>query len=657
MKTKRLLLLSFLSLLLYNSCIDNDPVLDNYFTFTGKTVADYLTDADEGNYSSFVSILDRANMFDMLSTYGEYTCFAPTNEAIDRLLAEKQVNSVDALTDADCDTIARTHIIVGAFYTTDLVDGAIPATNYLDRYLMYSTDSATVGGQKRVAYYINKNAEIIIRDDSVTNGVVHTLNKIITSSNLFLPHLMAEDTTISIFTQAMRLTGLDKQMEAFIDNTYSVGADSTELRLTYTTGSRTRPADYPSTRKFGFTAFVEPDAVYHRKGVYNLEDLINKLTSKEWRMHDPYSRYAYDNEYKKPNNVLYRFVAYHLLDRLGNYDDWTVTGAIREAQPVFEYLDPQDFYETLCPHSILKFQFTREGELYINRRRVNEGAAADHSAPDPFQVAVRGVRVYQPSEGGKRDQSAINGVYHYIDDILIYDAKTADALNTRMRIDATTLSPDFMNNVGRGRTKPTVGDSKVTLYKPGFVKNFIFTEQTKLGLRIDPLWSPSYQCDALDFLGQYDFSVKIPPVPEGQYEIRIGMNMGTDRGIVQIYFDGKACGIPIDMRISKFDNPKIGAVIDSEDEEENKRNDKDMKNRGFMKGPDSWMTGTAKTESHREYYNSVRVVLANEYLAEGKDHYIRFNTVIDNPNGLFPFDYLELCPKSVYANPEGEDTH
>ncbi len=146
-------------------------------------------------------------------------------------------------------------------------------------------------------------------------------------------------------------------------------------------------------------------------------------------------------------------------------------------------------------------------------------------------------------------------------------------------------------------------------------------------------------------------------MPEGQYEIRIGMNMGTDRGIVQIYFDGKACGIPIDMRISKFDNPKIGAVIDSEDEEENKRNDKDMKNRGFMKGPDSWMTGTAKTESHREYYNSVRVVLANEYLAEGKDHYIRFNTVIDNPNGLFPFDYLELCPKSVYANPEGEDTH
>jgi len=129
------------------------------------------------------------------------------------------------------------------------------------------------------------------------------------------------------------------------------------------------------------------------------------------------------------------------------------------------------------------------------------------------------------------------------------------------------------------------------------------------------------------------------------------------RGIVQIYFDDRACGIPIDMRLSKFDNPKIGALADTEDEEENRRNDKDLRNRGFMKGMDSWMPGSDKSITHRAYWNSVRIILATEYLKEGEVHYLRFKSVNDNPLALLPFDYLELCSKNVYGNSEGEDTH
>jgi uncharacterized surface protein with fasciclin (FAS1) repeats len=427
------------------SCIGNDPIVENYYTFTGETVSDYLKNKPE--YSEFVTILKRAHMLDLLSTYGEYTCFAPTNEAIDSLLRERGLFSVDELPNASCDTIAKNHLIKGAFYTTDLQDGAIPATNYLDRYLIFSSDSTMRGGQVAVSYFINKKSEIIIRDDSVENGVVHTLNRIITPSNMFLPQLMAEDTTISIFVDAMELTGLDKKMEAYIDETYHVGPDSLNLKLIYNSAGE-RPADFPEKRKFGFTAFVEPNTVYRKKGIRTVDDLISKLRNKELKVWDPYNRYSYDDNYRDSTNVVYRFVAYHLLDRLGNYDDWTVTAVIRDAQAVYDYLDPQDFYETMCPFTMMKFQFAREGQLYINRRRVNEGANADRHASDPYSAAVRGVRVFQPSESGKRDQSALNGVYHYIDDLLIYDEKTADVLNTRIRMDATTLSPDFMNNVG-----------------------------------------------------------------------------------------------------------------------------------------------------------------------------------------------------------------
>ncbi|HKL92715.1 MAG TPA: fasciclin domain-containing protein [Bacteroidales bacterium] len=645
-----------LSSFYWTGCVDNDPVVENYYTFTGETVKDYLNNREE-SYSQFIRVLDKVHLMDLLSTYGEYTCLAPTNDAIEQFLLERNLSSLDQLTFEECDTLARTHLIRGAFYTTDLEDGALPNTNFMDRYLMYSTAADTTSGTAEVLYTINKTAQMIVRDDSVSNGVVHTLGRVIQPSNLFLPQLMAEDSLISIFMDALMLTGLDKKMEAYIDESYSVSADSIDLKLTWDPAG-VRQADYPSTRKFGFTAFVEPNSVYNKRGIYSVDDLVQKLISKELPVWDPYGRYTYDENFTDSTNVVYRFVSYHLLDRLGNYSSWNVSPTIRDNQAVYENLDPQDFFETMCPFTMMKFQTDRSGELYINRRRVNEGAAAVRDSENPFAVAVRGVRVYQPSEtpaGGdpEIEQSALNGVYHYIDNLLIYDATTADVLNTRMRIDASTLSPDFMNNVGRGRATREV----VTRYKPGFVTNFNFTDQTEMGVREDPMWSPSYQCNGLDFMGQYDFSFKLPPVPEGTYEIRIGLNTDPRRGIVQIYLDNRACGIPIDMRISKFDNPRIGALADSEDEEENRRNDKDLRNRGFMKGPDSWMTGDGKTETHRNFWNSVRIILSTETLKEGEVHYLRFKSVIDNPLALLPIDYLELCPKTVYDNPEGEDTH
>ena len=40
-----------------------------------------------------------------------------------------------------------------------------------------------------------------------------------------------------------------------------------------------------------------------------------------------------------------------------------------------------------------------------------------------------------------------------------------------------------------------------------------------------------------------------------------------------------------------------------------------------------------------------------------KTYHLRFRQVLDDPNRYWSFDYIELCPKSVYGSPEGEDTH
>ena len=101
------------------SCED-ETTSSNYYTFTGETVADYLNNRSD-TYSDFIEVLKRSNYYSLLSTYGNFTCFAPTNAAISDYLNEKGYKSVDEIPVTDCDTLARTHIIKdGAYFTTDL---------------------------------------------------------------------------------------------------------------------------------------------------------------------------------------------------------------------------------------------------------------------------------------------------------------------------------------------------------------------------------------------------------------------------------------------------------------------------------------------------------------------------------------------------------
>ena len=54
------------------------------YTFTGHTVASFLEENEE-TFSSFIDILKRGERFNLMRAYGQYTCFAPTNEAFEKL--------------------------------------------------------------------------------------------------------------------------------------------------------------------------------------------------------------------------------------------------------------------------------------------------------------------------------------------------------------------------------------------------------------------------------------------------------------------------------------------------------------------------------------------------------------------------------------------
>jgi len=623
--------------LLVTSC-EQKLTNDRYYTFTGKMLTDYLQDDKDKKFSDFITVLQRAKIYDLLTTYGTYTCFAPTNTAITSFLHEKGLQSVSELSDLDCDTLAYNHLIKVAYYTTDLNDGVIPTTNMNDRYLSISCDT---DANSNIEYFINKTSKIILRDDSVENGVVHTIDKVLSTSNDMLPDMLQKDTTISLFYSAMTKTGFDNQIRKYLDLSYSVSDDSAEIGILYHTGNEDETAYYPKTRKFKYTGFIEPNSVFNEKeGITTLTGLI-AYAKKIYDATYPEDANKYDEDFKNPKNPLNRFVAYHFLDRLGNYNELTITGEFKLRMNVAAYCDVTDYYETMCPHTLLQCSAPNEG-LFINRKGVGD------------MYTFRGVKVYAPSETSV-DQSAVNGVYHYIDDILTYNVQTRDEVfNQRFRFDATTLSPDFMSSGARGRA----GTNTCTGFKAGSVKDWKFTDESLVSVRNRHLNFWSYEGDEVVVLHQFDFAFKLPPVPEGTYEIRLGYCAMPGRGIIQTFFDNQPCGIPIDLRIGAT-NPNIGWVVDGKDPEANRAVDKALRNRGYMKSSDAIRAygGGTTYWVFRAQSTLFRRILTTRYLSATDDHYLRFKQVLEKDNAEFAFDYIELCPKSVYASEAGEDTH
>lgn len=616
---KHLMALVPAAALLLSSCVE-ELKTENYYTFTGEMVTDYLENRSE-TFSSFLQILERTGMKQLLAAYGEYTCFAPTNDAFSIFMAEHGIQSLDELTDAECDTIAFSHIIKVTYLTTDLDNGVVGTANMNDRFIQVYIDSLTT------EYYVNRDSRIVLRDQEVENGVVHVVDRVLRPSTEQLPDLMKQNADISLFVEAMEATHVSDSLQRYIDENYQYDEN------TYYYERQKETCIRPKNRRFGYTGFIETNDVFAALGIYTLADLA-AYAKDIYDASFPADAGLYDDDYTHPRNPLNRFVSYHFLDRTIYASKITTFTSI---MPQYESVD---YYETLCQGTILRVergQGSRNKGLRLNRRH-------------DVQFQIEGVLVRDD-----KGYDGNNGVYYLIDSPLAYttDVKTK-VLNVRMRFDAGSLMTELSTN-GVYRN-----DEKQCYWIPdGYVKNMKFYQESIVLYQYP---HPDYWCwygDEIIGFGQYDFALRLPPVPEGTYEIRYGYVPMEQRGITQIYVDDIPQGIPIDLTDNTWgtgSQAKIGWVADTGDQETDNKNDKAMHNRGYMKGPDSQCFTASKTLA-RSQYNLLRKIVATQYLTAGEDHYIRFRSVTNN-SLEFMLDYIELCPKNVYDNPyKMEDRH
>ena len=650
------------------ACTD-DIDKSNRYTFTGETVADYMLNRSD-KYSHFINLLKRANLLGLLSTYGQYTLFLPDNEAVEKYVQEQDsiyhatkdspifVNTgissphIDDLSDSMAIVIARNHLLNARYQTADMSEGALFTRNFNNRNLGISYDVV----DERFYIMVNNKSAIISGDHEVENGLIHIVDKAIDPIEKNLPQLIGSCNFFSIFNEALNITGFKDSLQLDIDNTYTWDPTATSGVMT--------PTYYPSSKYHKYTGFLETDEVFNANGIYTLDDL--KAFAEKW-----YGTEDRENA-RSPQNALYKFVAYHFLDREITYDRIVyhdLRGAIimDSEQTMCADADRYDYFETMQGRlmKVIKPLSTIHGSnIYINfsKREL------------PYNINMRphiNVRIIPLTEFvhsnemyAKFDQMASNGIIHPIDKILIYneDEMVGNILNERIRIDVASLLPELSSNGLR-----FVGRYSENLEYPAIPDGYAPYLKIRDGLVQYLVTFYSYFRDALVLHNNYDISLRIPPLPARTYEIRFGYfkglsgsttgsndNIYRGKKLVQIYIDGKIASSPEDYGISNYSK---GAVPDNETYDNGLENDKFMRNVGWMKAPDCYkvIDNYGGDFVARHSGNHTRRIINRRYLDE-KEHWIRFRNV--GESGELLLDYLEFVPLNIISDPtKPEDRH
>lgn len=733
LKTCALLLATILTGSAFIGCQDEVDE-SNRYTFTGDLISSYL-EKDPEQFSHFVYILSKASLgnknqsslLETLSSYGAYTCFAPTNDAIERFLAEKYniwatsvennrndptapieetgitSPNLEDLSIEKCNEIAKNHVIEKEYKRVDF-GGELPVRSMNFRPISTRSDSFDIVTGDRVYCVGAKNAEAIGEEVSTYNGTIHILKDVLDPSTKNIADILNEADGLSIFREALTKTGLNKLLEKRVrDEAYDK-----DLVKEKALQNRNEKAFYPETSFDGFTLLVEPNDVLVNPNNNSFGIAItdvNKLIEFAEKAYG--SEPGFEEVYDHPKNALFKFISYHILDRTltkekkaegneGNASgNWFMYNFNRNGFNAKINMSHDknwhDYFETYLPYD--EWTYTDEELKAVRSGDVDEGCMIKatqlkgntfnimlnycNTAPSEKMSYHTNITVYSHDEAKNKWPESIshsklaptNGHIQYIDKILVYDEDemVSNIINERMRWDVMSLFPELTTNLVRWDTENTfyyipagrTGDPA----ERQFSKRLRALAETTHIVYLTPCPTynggyTNYQGDEFLMEGIFDAEMRIPHVPFGTYEIRVGFCMSDKRGVIQFYLDNEICGIPTDMRLNDINKNRMGWFSDEKDglsADDIITKEKAMRNRGYMKGPGSIVVDNTQQIPMRECDNAFRrIITTNLELTPKKEgHWLRVKNVTQTGTETreYNHDYLEIVPKNIYNNP------
>ncbi len=689
------------------SC-NKEPDESNLYTFTGQTIRDYL-EANDSIYHQFNIIVKRAGYDRMLATYGEYTCYAPINEGVNKYIDslyndetnKKEPhnglteNSINGLSDEMCKEIVRYHIsAMKNRFVEELssFSGKEITTMLNAPFISKLHDDGIVR--------FNSAPRVLEFDKELTNGYVHTISEIIPRTTRYVGEVLETRPEFKIFYEGLEKTGL---LDSLLD-TKKRNADGSvkTYNLSNVPGGPAGSDIYftPEECMIKYTIFAETDKVLAEHGITDFESLKAKCA--DW-YGNAADWYEYPNKADNPistgddytytYNVVNMYYRYHILKAGMPVSKLVFERNLSNAAWNYAFgAEPQDYYETILPHTLMKIwqpysQPTGNPDnIWINRYRANNTLTDEvgtFGKDETHQIIRPGCQIV-------RQESNIlssNGYIHSLDRPLIYDdVVPKGVLNERMRFESGTMFYELINNNIRFATEQEISamnkfgnsgeQSRIPL---DYFDNLIsFNTKTKL------YWCTTkvrraFNCDKLLGYDENDYIFRLPPVPTGDYEIRTLYPPGPKCGLQQYYIGTSTdpssmipLGGPIDGRYPnsdiEADRITSGYLRSTEFDDYGVASDLIMRTKGYMRAPASFARGGENAVKRRisspaelitstelccrynEGYATcmIRKILGRTRIEQGKEYWIRMKNLLKGYDQLgYSIDFIELVPLHI----------
>ncbi|MFP4620882.1 MAG: fasciclin domain-containing protein [Bacteroidales bacterium] len=152
----------------FTSCEEEDEIMET----EEETIVDIASSDD--NYSILVQALEKADLASTLQGDGPFTVFAPTNAALENLLEDLGVESLDDLSADQLEPILLYHVVSEKVMSCDLSNGYVstlsPGANDTQASLLVNIDDRVM---------LNGSSSVTAADIEADNGVIHEIDKVL----------------------------------------------------------------------------------------------------------------------------------------------------------------------------------------------------------------------------------------------------------------------------------------------------------------------------------------------------------------------------------------------------------------------------------------------------------------------------------------------
>jgi uncharacterized surface protein with fasciclin (FAS1) repeats len=295
-----ILLIAFTAV--WTSCED-DLKGKTFLTSDDLMIDDYITQQDPA-MSSFLDVADKAGFRGMLHAYGNYTCFIPTNDALASYLQSVGKSSVADLTEEECITIVKYHVVrvsnnEDSLTTVNFIDGRLPIANMLAKYVTVRAVTLSDGA---LALEVNRQAIILQKDIRAANGYIQKIDHVLIPPGLTAgEQILALPDEYSLFASVMQRSGWTDSLT--LDKADGVW----------------------------YTVFLQSNEAFAAEGIQSEGDLLEKLRVARFDIGSVDA--PAPATMSKDDSLLWTFAAYHVVKSLNYVADLAKISSLLSRAP------------------------------------------------------------------------------------------------------------------------------------------------------------------------------------------------------------------------------------------------------------------------------------------------------------------------------------